>query len=138
MLFSQTLLLKLRGTVIEGEYDDLGAPVYSPDATETWPAWYEIMSSEEQTDARDRQEWGYTVYLPSEPRELAQALNLNRIVPAGEALAEAERLLARELRSHDTVVIDQVEYNVVGEPSLQPGGAIIPSYRRATVRRETG
>lgn len=137
MLFTQVVQLKHRGERT-GEYDDLGRPIYAPDTTEYWPAWYEVMSSEEQTDARDRQEWGYTLFLPTETPELARALIATQLARPHEAVSEAARRLARPLRSHDAVVIDQLEYEVVGEPSVQPGGYVVPGYSRSVVRRETG
>lgn len=136
-MFTQVVELRLRGGPTGG-YDDLGAPEYEPDTIELWPAWYEGMSSEEQTDARDRQEWGYTLFLPTETPELTRALIALNLAPAPEAVEEALRRLERPLRSYDSVVIEQTEYKVVGEPSVQPGGYIVPGYSKTVVRRETG
>ncbi len=108
-LFTETVILRRRGEPT-GEYDDLGRPIIGPDQDEEWPAWYEVGSSSESTDARDRQVWGYVVYLP----------------------------LDAPLASADAVVIGSVEYQVIGEPGRQPGGFIVEGYVTAAVERVTG
>jgi len=109
MLFTETVVLKLPGGPT-GEYDDLGNEIIAPGTDEVWPAWYEIGSSTESTDAREQQVWGYTLYLPHDaPLDAASA-----------------------------VTIEGVDYEVIGEPGRQPGGFIVDGYVRAAVQKVTG
>lgn len=109
MLFTETVVLNLPGEAT-GEYDDLGNPVVEPPRSEVWPAWYEVGSSTEATDAREQQVWGYTLYLP----------------------------LDAPLVAASSVTIAGVGYEVIGEPGRQPGGFIVEGYIRAAVQKVTG
>lgn len=108
-LFTETVILRRRGEPT-GDYDDLGNPILGPDTDTPHPAWYEVGASSESTDARDRQVWGYSLYLP----------------------------LDAPLDSADAVVIGGVEYEVIGEPGRQPGGFIVEGYIYAAVQKVTG
>ena len=108
-LFTEEVTLRLKGEET-GAYDDLGNPIIGESQDVPWPAWYEIGSGTESTDAREQQVWGYTVYLPLD-------------APIGSA---------------DAILIDGVEYEVIGEPGRQPGGFIVEGYIRAAVQRVEG
>src|SRR5690625_6796562 len=106
-LLTEIVVLRFRGEPT-GEFDSRGRPILGPDRDEEWPAWYEPRGSTENVDAREQQIWGYWVYLP------------------GDA----------PLSAADAVVIDGVEYQVVGEPGRQPGGFLVDGYIQAAVQRE--
>lgn len=106
---TETVILRFAGSPT-GEYDDYGNETTGPPRDESWPAWYEPRSSGEDTAARDQQIYGYWVNLP----------------------------LNAPLSSADAVVIEGVEYQVVGEPGRQPGGFIVPGFIKAAVERVTG
>lgn len=108
-LMDQTVTLRFAGSPT-GDFDDYGNAVVGPPHDEEWPAWYEPRSSGEDTVARDQQVWGYWVNLP----------------------------LTAPLSGADAVVIEGVEYQVVGEPGRQPGGFIVPGFIKAAVERVTG
>lgn len=108
-LMTETVVLRFRGEETGG-FDSRGNPIREPDRDESWPAWYEIKGSTEHEDAREQQIWGFWVYLP----------------------------LDAPLVGADAVVIDGVEYRVVGEPGRQPGGFIVEGYIRAAVEKWTG
>lgn len=108
-LFTQEVTLQMPGGPT-GEYDELGNPRVNPPTTEAWPAWYEIASTTESTDAREQVVWGYTLYLP----------------------------LEAPLDSASAVTIEGTDYEVIGEPGRQPGGFIVDGYIRAAVQRVTG
>jgi hypothetical protein len=108
-LMTETVLLRFRGAPT-GDFDDYGNAVVGPGHDELWPAWYEPRSSGEDVAAKDQQVYGYWVYLP----------------------------LAAPLSGADVVVVDGVEFQVVGEPGRQPGGFIVPGFIKAAVERVTG
>lgn len=108
-LFTETVLLRLPGADT-GEKDDFGRPIIGPPTEEPWPAWYEIGTSAESTDAREQQVWGFVLYLP----------------------------LDAPLTSDGVVVIDGVDYEVIGEPGRQPGGFIVEGYIRAAIEKVSG
>ena len=108
-LFTETVKLRMRGGATGG-YDEDGNPVYAPARDVPWPAWYEIRGSTEHEDAREQQIYGFWLYLP----------------------------LEAPLAGADAVVIDGIEYRVVGEPGRQPGGFIVDGYVRAAVGKVTG
>ena|SRR5690625_2986653 len=109
MLFTETVTLNLPGEATGG-YDDLGNPVVGEPRSEDWPAWYEIGTSSESTDAREQQVWGYTLFLP----------------------------LDAPLDAASSVTIAGVDYEVIGEPGRQPGGFIVDGYIRAAVQKVSG
>src|SRR5690625_7941219 len=109
MLFTETVVLKLPGGPT-GEYDDLGNEIIAPGTDEVWPAWYEIGSSTESTDAREQQVWGYTLYLPHG-------------APLGAASA---------------ATIEGGDYEVIGGPGGQPGGVSGGGCVRAGAREGAG
>lgn len=106
---TETVTLRFKGAPT-GDYDDFGNPVPGPSTEQAWRAWYEPRSSGEDTNAKDQQVYGYWVYLP----------------------------LDAPLSGADWVVIGGVEYHVVGEPGIQPGGFIVEGFIKAAVERVTG
>lgn len=108
-LMTETVTLRFAGAPT-GAYDDYGNQITGPPTDEVWQAWYEPRSSGEDTAAKDQQVYGYWVYLP----------------------------LTAPLAGADAVVIEGVEYHVVGEPGRQPGGFVVPGFIKAAVERVTG
>lgn len=106
---TETVTLRFKGEPT-GDYDDFGNPVPGPSTEQEWRAWYEPRSSGEDTSAKDQQVYGYWVYLP----------------------------LDAPLSGADSVVIGPHEYQVVGEPGIQPAGFIAPAFIKAAVERVTG
>lgn len=109
-LMTETVTLRVKGQPIPGEWDDYGNPKIGDPHDDLWPAWYEPRSSGEDTNAKDQQIYGYWVSLP----------------------------LEAPLTGADAVVIEGVEYQVVGEPGRQPGGFIVPGFQKAAVEKVSG
>lgn len=107
-LFSHSVTLRKRGEKI-GE-DRYGVPEYGPPTDTVSDAWWEPRTSSEDTAAREQYTWGYWVYLPE----------------------------GTDLDGADLVVIDGVEYEVVGQPGRQPGGFIVDGFVKVAVERTTG
>ena len=108
-LMTETVTLRTRGAET-GAYDDYGNPLTGPPTDATYPCWYEPRGSSEDTAAKDQQIDGYWIYLP----------------------------LSAPLAGADSVLLEGVEYQVVGEPGRQPGGFITPGFIKAAVERVTG
>lgn len=109
LMMTHTLVLRFAGKPT-GDYDDLGRPIIGPPSDEEWSAWWEPRAGSENLQASEQQIWGFWVYLPEDA----------------------------PLSSADAVVIEGVEYEVVGEPGRQPGGFILDGYISAAVERGTG
>lgn len=107
-LMTQTVVLRTRSTT--PSYDQLGNPIPGPDADVSSPAWYEPLGSSEVADAASQQRFGYWVYLP----------------------------IGTDVDGADAVVIDGLEFEVVGPPQTQPGGFIVEGFLRVMVERVTG
>lgn len=108
-LMTESVTLRSRGAPT-GDYDDYGNPLYGPDVDVVSACWYEPRGSSEDTAAKDQQVYGYWVYLP----------------------------LGAPLDAAGVVVLEGVEYQVVGEPGRQPGGFIVPGFIKAAVEKVTG
>src|SRR5699024_3284611 len=93
-----------------GEEDAMGRPIIGPPTETTYPAWYEIGSSAEDTDAREHQVWGYTVALP----------------------------LGTQVSADDEILIEGSWFAVNGTPGIQPGGYLVEGYVYVTATKETG
>lgn len=119
-LYSETVILHIPGGPT-GEWDDLGNPIIGPAVDLPWPAWYEVGNSTEETDAREQQVWGYTLYL--QPRAY---------------VGEADEPMECPLTYDSEVTIDGTRYRVEGEPGRQPDGFIVEGYVRAAVTRVEG
>lgn len=112
MLMTQTATFIRRGSSVG--VDDLGEPIYSPEAGVDVPAWYEPAGSSEDTAAAEQVVTGYTVYVPNWVRS--------------------------EFAAADRVVLDfdPVEFEVVGEIGFVPDGFIAQGYCVARLERVQG
>lgn len=107
-LFSHSVTLRKRGEQT-GE-TKYGEPIYGPPTDTDSPAWWEPRTSSEDVAAREQYVWGYWLYLP----------------------------LSADLSGADVVVIDGLEYDVVGQPGRQPSGFIVDGFLKVAVERTTG
>lgn len=107
-LFTLTVTLRKRGEQT-GE-GQYGEPIYGPPIDTDTPAWWEPRSSDENVAAREQYTSGYWVYTP----------------------------LSADVSGADVVVLDGVEFDVVGEPGRQPGGFIVEGHLKFAVERVTG
>lgn len=107
-LFTETVTLLSRQ---EGESDDLGNDTYSWVQAES-SAWVEIGQGTEDTNQRETSDATSTVYLPLETLLPVEAVS--KIVWRGR------------------------EWDVVGEPGVQPGGFVVDGYQRFGIKRVNG
>lgn len=107
-LFTLSLVLRKRGEKT-GE-TKYGEPIYGPPVDVPSSAWWEPRTSSEDVSAKEQYVSGYWVYLP----------------------------LSADVAGADVVVIDGLEYDVVGEPGRQPGGFIVDGFVKVAVERTTG
>lgn len=107
-LFTLTAVLRVRGEKIDETR--YGEPVFGPSTDTPSPAWWEPRTSSENVSAREQYVSGYWVYLP----------------------------LGADVGGADVIVLDDVEYDVVGEPGRQPGGFIVEGHLKFAVERTTG
>lgn len=120
-LMTEPIGLRLRGTQVEGEYDDYGNAVYGPESVSVHYGWYEPRSSGEDVSAGEQQIAGYWVNLPLDaPLGGADAVVLFGTLNADGTLSGGE------------------DYQVVGEPGRQPGGFLVPGFIKAALEKVTG
>lgn len=107
-LFTETVTLMSRQKV---GTDDLNNDLFEW-VQEDSPAWVELRQGTENTDARESSTANSWVYLP-----------LEVVLP---------------LRAVSKVVWDGREWDVDGEPGLQPGGFVVEGYQQLSIKRVTG
>lgn len=107
-LFTEQVTLRTAGGII-GE-DDYGDPIYGPPQQASVAAWWEPRGSSEDTAAAEQYVSGYWLYCP----------------------------LGTDLAGADVVILMGEEYQVIGQPGVQPGGYVIEGFIKAAVERVTG
>jgi hypothetical protein len=113
--------IRERGAPVPDEFDDYGNQVYGPSTTAVYYGWYEPRQSGEDTSAKEQQIDGYWVNLP-----LHAPLSASGAVVLFGAVGDDGQLSGGQ------------EYQVVGEPGVQPGGFIVPGFIKAAVERVRG
>ena len=107
-LFSEVVTLMSRQVVGR---DDLGNDTHEWVQADS-PAWVEARQSTENTDAREQSTANSWVYLPLETLLPVAAVGL--------------------------VVWRGLEWEVDGEPGLQPGGFVVDGYQQVAIKRVNG
>ena len=108
-MFIQSCHLRIKGAPT-GDYDDYGNPTFFPPNLVPYPCWFEPRGSFEDTTEREQQIDGYWIYLP----------------------------IDAPLAAADGVVLMGDDYEVIGEPGVQPGGLLVEGFIKAALERVRG
>ena len=107
-LFTETVTLMSRESVGQ---DDLGNDVHEWVQADS-PAWVEMRQGTENTDARESSTSNSWVYLPLETLLPVEAVGM--------------------------VVWNGREWDIDGDPGVQPGGFVLDGYQQVAIKRVTG
>lgn len=109
-LFTTTVTVVRRGERIGR--DEHQRPVYAPGERSVAPAWFEQSTQDEDLESGEQYSSSYRVFLP----------------------------LSVSLTGADAVELPGLdgEFQLIGQPSMQPGGFIVEGYQVLTVRKDTG
>ena len=108
MLLTETVIVRRQGA--DTGFDEYGNPVHGPATDSPSAAWVEPITSREAADRQIQQTYGYVVYLP----------------------------LTTSLSGADRIVYQGAEFDVIGEPQVQPSGFVVDGFQRVLAQRTTG
>ena len=119
-MYSETLTLRQRGPVTGT--DRYGNAIYGAPVDHQVPTWYDPTESFEGVAAQDQRVSGYWVNLPAW-----------FVTPVGDPVETRTAVTAA-----DVVIIEGVEYGVLGDVGLTPRGFVLDAQVRFRVERVTG
>ena len=109
-LFTTSVTLVARGLQIGR--DEHGRPVYGPPTRTQHPAWFEPASQDEDIQQGEQYQSTYRLFVPLD------------VDVTGADAVELPGLAG--------------EFELIGDPGLQPGGFVVEGYQIATVRKVRG
>jgi hypothetical protein len=109
-LFSETVTLCGRGDVVG--HTSTNDPIYGPPRRVEAPGWVEAGFGEESIDARDQVSRLFTLWLDGN--------------------------LVGELEAYDDVEYRGESFHIAGDVAFQPGGAVVPGWTNARLKKIKG